>query len=147
MRYVSERLRMIIVSRFELPLWCSIVFFIGGIGAYFCLVYNTLVETFTTQRTPFFNSAVTWPLYYCLDLCFESSNYALYLNSLRWALSWNWTSCLIYVTWENVFWQALEILCRSASSHLNDMVDLTIWLSYFCFVSRFQQVLRISYSS
>ena len=37
MRYVSESLCMIIVSRFEL--WCSIILFIGGIGAYFCFVY------------------------------------------------------------------------------------------------------------
>ena len=58
MRNVSERLRVIIVSRFELPFRCSIVFFIGGIGAYFCLVYNTLVDTFTIQGKVFFNSAV-----------------------------------------------------------------------------------------
>ena len=53
-----------LVSRFKLPFRCSTVFFIGGIGAYFCLVYHTLVETFTIQRTTFFNSAVTWPLYF-----------------------------------------------------------------------------------
>ena len=56
MRYVSKRLRMIIVSRFKLPLWCSIVFFISGIGAYFRLVYHTLVETFTIQRSLYLDS-------------------------------------------------------------------------------------------
>ena len=56
MRYVSKRLRMINVSRFKLPLWCSIVFFISGIGAYFRLVYHTLVETFTIQRSLYLDS-------------------------------------------------------------------------------------------
>ena len=54
---------------------------------------------------------------------------------------------LLLVIWENVYLQALEILCRCLSLHLNCMVDWTIWLSYFCFVLRFQQVLRISYCS
>ena len=51
------------------------------------------------------------------------------------------------MTWENVFWQALQILCRCLSLHLNCTVNWTIWLSYFCFVLHFQQMLQISYCS
>ena len=66
MGYVSERLRMIIGTRFELPLSRFIVFLIGVIGGYFCFVYHTLVEAFTIQKTTLFHSAVTWPLYFIL---------------------------------------------------------------------------------
>ena len=55
---------MIIASRFELlNLWRFIVFFIGGMGRYFCLVYDTLMETFPIQKRTVFNSAAAWVMY------------------------------------------------------------------------------------
>ena len=73
MGHMSKRLRLIIVSRFELPRR-SKVFLIGGIGDYFCLVYHTMVKTFTIQRATFFNSAVTRSLYFVFIFCLKSSN-------------------------------------------------------------------------